>query len=180
MERKFGQMVHILSDCWQNTCWRGQDGRAGRPWAYLLLHTPKLQLFTEQQWIRKAWRLAEKVFSYKYKEGTSVRWVGEAEISIVKTYIPRWATRRQEDNYNCRDAYQGPRGSKPQTPQPGSPAAGRWAPRVFEGQWRLLQVMSHGQNFLGFFFKLPSLWYFDLLPRKLFHCLLGLPWWLRQ
>lgn len=45
-----------------------------------------------------------------------MRWVGEAEISIVKTYIPRWATHRQEDNYNCRDAYQGPRGSKPQTP----------------------------------------------------------------
>ena len=29
---------------------------------------------------KKGWRLAEKIFSYKSKEGTTMRWVAEAEV----------------------------------------------------------------------------------------------------
>ena len=45
-----------------------------------LMGIPKLQLFTEKLLMRKTRRLEEKIYSQRYKEGTTMRQVGGTEM----------------------------------------------------------------------------------------------------
>ena len=56
----------------------------------------------EQLCMRKTRRLAEKIFyNERYKEGTTKRWVGGAEMPTQDLYS-RWATHKQKDSYNLQ------------------------------------------------------------------------------
>ena len=78
-----------------------QDGRVGRLLAHLLpWHTKLVTIYRATA--DKTRRLAEKIFyNERYKEGTTIRWVGGAEMSTQDLY-PRWETHKQKDNYNLK------------------------------------------------------------------------------
>lgn len=77
--------------------------------------TPKIQLliFTEQLLMRTT-RIQQKRSSTtknikKEPQDGKERW----KCNIVKTLTSRWATHKQENNYNCRDSPQGARDLNP-------------------------------------------------------------------
>ena len=83
----------------------------------------------EQLCMRKTRRLAEKIFyNERYKEGTTKRWVGGAEMSTQDLYS-RWATHKQ-DSYNLQRLSPGSeRVWVPHwAPQHSSPISGRQDP----------------------------------------------------
>ena len=90
------------------------------------MDTPKLELFTEQLLMRKTGRLAENSCYSKdiYKERTTTRQVGGAEMWNSQDPYLQMGNLKQENDYNCRISPQGVQASH-QTSQPSGPAPGR-------------------------------------------------------
>ena len=92
----------------------------------------------EQLCRRKTRRLAEKIFyNERYKEGTTIRWVGGAEMSTQDLY-PRWETHKQKDNYNLKRLSPGSEGVwvPHWAPQHRSPISGRQDPECLTSKAR--------------------------------------------
>ena len=79
--------------------------------------------------MRMTWRLAEKIYNYRYKEGTTTRWVGENIIQLRPTPLGRQPTNKRIITI-AEVLPKDPEVQNPhQAPWTGSPALGRRAPQ---------------------------------------------------